>query len=71
MEIFTSGLGIMEKGVQALGAIFVIIGLVGYGIAHKDDNAGGKAIAGSSIVGGLIIFGASTLVPMLSSFFSI
>lgn len=71
MAFFTSGVDMLQKLVVGLGAALVVVGLVQFMLAQKDNDAGGKSTSINMMVGGggLTLIGM-VLVPMLKTIFS-
>lgn len=68
MEIFTSGVGLLQRIVNLIGGAMVVIGIITYLMSNSDNNPAGKQQGMALFVAGAGIAAvANTLIPMLGS----
>ena len=68
MEIFTSGVGLLQKIINLIGGGLVIIGIIMYLMANSDNNPAGKQQGMALFISGAgVALVANTLIPMLAN----
>ena len=60
--MFTQIMGLLQKGVTAVGAIIAVFGAVNLGRSIKDSNGPGIGSGIAEIVGGAIIIAAAAFI---------
>ena len=67
MEIFKSGVDLLQLGVTAMGGGAVLMGMLNIFESLSSDNPGPRAQGMRQAFGGVIVLIGTTLVPMLKT----